>query len=59
MSESQRYDVFLSYASPDNAWVAELAEQLRALGLNVFLDKRELNFLASCGFPERMPNPAL
>ncbi len=43
MPETQRYDVFLSFASPDSAWVTTLEEQLRALGLNVFLDRRELN----------------
>jgi tetratricopeptide (TPR) repeat protein len=36
------HDIFLSYASPDAAWVATLAEELTRRGARVFLDKREL-----------------
>jgi hypothetical protein len=45
------YDVFLSHASPDKAWVRTLAEHLTRLGLRVFFDERELrpadNFVLS------------
>ena len=42
MSGSDGFDIFLSYASPDGAWVGTLAEALQSLGLRVHLDKREL-----------------
>ena len=36
------YDIFLSHATPDKAWILTLAERLEALGLRVFVDKREI-----------------
>ena len=32
------YDIFLSHASPDKAWVVSLGERVEALGLRVFVD---------------------
>ena len=32
------YGLFLSHATPDNAWVLTMAEWLQALGLRVFVD---------------------
>ena len=32
------YDLFLSHATPDKAWILTLAERLQALGLRVFVD---------------------
>jgi hypothetical protein len=39
---SERYDVFLSHARLDGAWVHALAAELKRLGLRVFLDQWEL-----------------
>ena len=36
------YDLFLSHASPDKAWVLSLAERLEGLGLRVFVDVLEI-----------------
>jgi tetratricopeptide (TPR) repeat protein len=37
-----RYDLFLSHATPNKVWVRQLAAQLEALGLRVFLDEAEI-----------------
>ena len=37
------YDVFLSHATPDKAWILTLAERLEALGLRVFVDALEID----------------
>ncbi len=37
-----RYDAFISYSSADQAWRTLLEADLLAAGLNVFVDKREL-----------------
>jgi len=37
------YDLFLSHATPDKPWILELAKQLEALGLRVFVDKLEID----------------
>ncbi|NTU48503.1 MAG: TIR domain-containing protein, partial [Syntrophobacteraceae bacterium] len=39
MSPSDRYDVFLSYHSRDQALVEAIAHWLRGHGLKVFLDR--------------------
>ena len=36
------YDVFLSHATPDKAWVLTLAQRLEGLGLRVFVDVLEI-----------------
>lgn len=40
--DAGEYDLFLSHASPDKPWVLTLAERLKALGLRVFVDVREI-----------------
>lgn len=35
----RQYDVFISYAHADQAWVAVLAENLHHAGLEVFFDQ--------------------
>jgi hypothetical protein len=37
-----RFDVFLSYASTDEAWVRRLAEDLKRYGVSVWLDRDEI-----------------
>lgn len=37
------YDLFLSHATPDKAWILTLAERLAALGLRVFVDHLEID----------------
>ncbi len=37
------YDIFLSHATPDKAWILTLAERLEALGLRVFVDALEID----------------
>ncbi len=37
-----RRDVFLSHATPDKDWVRKLCDHLKALGLDVYFDEREL-----------------
>ena len=37
------YDVFLSHATPDKAWVLTLAKRLEGLGLRVFVDALEID----------------
>jgi|GEM_PF-1787132 len=39
----EEYDLFLSHATPDKAWVLTLADQLTALGLRVFVDSLEID----------------
>ena len=41
-SMSEQYNVFLSHALLDGAWVHALATELKRLGLRVFLDAWEL-----------------
>jgi hypothetical protein len=36
------YDLFLSHATPDKAWVGVLRDELERLGLRAFLDERDL-----------------
>ena len=36
------YDIFLSYGTTDRPWVRSLRDELRTLGLRVFLDETEL-----------------
>ncbi|MFY9823556.1 MAG: tetratricopeptide repeat protein [Thermoanaerobaculia bacterium] len=38
----QTWDVFLSHGGPDKPWVQSLADELAALGLQPFLDLREI-----------------
>ena len=39
MAKTLKYDIFLSYNSAQIDWVRDVANQLRALGLEVFFDK--------------------
>ncbi|MFI9833034.1 KGGVGR-motif variant AAA ATPase [Streptomyces sp. NPDC051913] len=41
-SRSGRYDVYLSYAHADSNWTLVLAENLKRLGLDVFVDEWEM-----------------
>ncbi|MER6344541.1 tetratricopeptide repeat protein [Streptomyces sp. NPDC001595] len=42
MAETERYDVFFSYAFADGQWPVALAENLERLGLDVWFDRWEL-----------------
>jgi TIR domain len=39
---NERFDVFLSYSSTDEAWVRRLAEDLKRCGVRVWLDRDEI-----------------
>lgn len=41
-NDAGEYDVFLSHATPDKAWVLTLKERLEELGLRVFVDALEI-----------------
>ena len=42
MSNDGRYDLFVSYASEDRAWVRQLVAILRELGASLWYDEMEL-----------------
>jgi len=42
MAEKRRYDVFLSYAHQDKAWVSEFAAALREGGVTAWFDVHDL-----------------